>query len=124
MNSLAHWKAEQARVWGYARPPGADNPRDWRQPRYVNRLLGAGFELEYVEATCSWTAESGEAAWRLFTESDGPARAGVDSLPAVKREALKRDWVGYFGRHRRDGTVRVPRPYLLILGRRRAGGRG
>jgi hypothetical protein len=32
--------------------------------------------------------------------------------------------VGYFERHRRDGTVRVPRPYLLIPGRGRAGGRG
>ena len=108
---------------GHARPANADNPRDWRQPRYVNRLLGANFELEYLEATCLWTAESGEAAWRLFTDSDGPARTGVATLKTVKREALRRDWVDYFERHRRDGRVSVPRPYLLILGRRRAGGR-
>lgn len=106
----------------HARPPDADNPRDWRQPRYVVRLLGADFELQHVEATCAWTSDSGEAAWRLFTDSDGPARTGVAALPPAKREALRRDWVDYFERHRIDGRVSVPRPYLLILGRRRAGG--
>jgi SAM-dependent methyltransferase len=105
---------------GYARPANADNPRDWRQPQYVDGLLGDEFELEFVAATCFWTAESGEAAWRLFTGSDGPAKTGVAALPPAKREALHHDWVDYFERHRADGAVSVPRPYLLILGRRRA----
>ena len=64
---------------GYARPQTADNPRDWRQPRYVSRLLGADFALEFVEAACFWIAESGEAAWRLFIGSDDPPRP--DSPP-------------------------------------------
>lgn len=104
---------------GYARPPSADSPRDWRRPRYVERLLGPDFELEFIEAACSWNAESGEAAWRLLIGSDGPAKTGVAALPSATREALHRDWVEYFERHRDDGVVSVPRPYLLILGRRR-----
>ena len=107
---------------GSTRPPTADNPRAWRQPQYVNRLLGADFDLELVEAVCPWIADSGEAAWRLFTGSDGPARTGVAALSPAKREALRRDWVDYFERHRSGGRVSVPRPYLLILGRRHAGG--
>jgi SAM-dependent methyltransferase len=107
---------------GNARPANADKPRDWRQPQYVNRLLGDEFEHELVAATCSWTAESGEAAWRPFTGSDGPAKTGVAALPPAKREALHHDWVEYFERHRADGAVSVPRSYLLILGRRRARG--
>jgi SAM-dependent methyltransferase len=125
---LTYWRpnSELERLMdrvGYARPPDADNPREWRQPRYVNRLLSADFELEYVEATCLWTAESGESAWRLFTDSDGPAKTGVAALSPVERQALRRGWVDYFERHRQDGAVSVPRPYLLILGRRRGGGR-
>jgi SAM-dependent methyltransferase len=105
---------------GNARPANADNPRDWREPRYVNGLLSSSFQLAFVEAPCSWIAESGEAAWRLFIDSDGPAKIGVAALPPEEREALHRDWVDYFERHRRNGAVRVPRPYLLILGRRHA----
>jgi SAM-dependent methyltransferase len=123
------WRSNPELEWlmdrvGYARPPDADNPRDWRRPRYVNRRLGADLELEYVEAICAWTAESGEAAWRLFIESDGPARTGVSALSPVKREVLRRDWVDYFERYWTGGRVSVPRPYLLVLDRRRAGGRG
>jgi Methyltransferase domain len=59
---------------GHARPANADNPRDGRQPWYVNHLAGADFELKSVDATWSWTAESGEAPWRRFTGSDGPPR--------------------------------------------------
>jgi SAM-dependent methyltransferase len=103
------------------RPAGADDPRDWREPGYVDTLLAGDFDLEYVEGTCSWTAHSGEAAWRLFTSSDGPGKTGVAALSPIERQALKRDWVGYFERNPQDGGVSVPRPYLLILGRRRAG---
>jgi SAM-dependent methyltransferase len=105
---------------GYTRPAGAGRPRDWGQPDYVSGLLGGDFELEFVEAVCPWTAESGEATWRLFIGSDGPAKTGVAALPAAERDALHRDWVDYFERHRTDGGVTVPRPYLLIMGRRGA----
>jgi SAM-dependent methyltransferase len=104
---------------GYQRPAEADSPRDWARPEYVTELLGADFELEFLEAICPWAAESGEATWELFIASDGPAKAGVAALPPPQRDALQRDWVAYFERHRGARGVNVPRPYLLTLGRRR-----
>jgi ubiquinone/menaquinone biosynthesis C-methylase UbiE len=106
---------------GYTRPSGADRPRDWADPAYVRGLLADAFELSFAQAVCHWRAESGEAAWRLFVESDGPAKTGVAALPTDAREALHGDWVEYFERHRDGPAVSVPRPYLLVIGRRRAG---
>jgi ubiquinone/menaquinone biosynthesis C-methylase UbiE len=106
---------------GYARPQGTDLPSDWARRDHVTALLGGMFELEFAEAVCPWTAKAGEAAWRLLIESDGPAREGVATLSPAEREDLKRDWIEYFERHRTPAGVSVPRPYLLILGRLRAG---
>jgi SAM-dependent methyltransferase len=104
------------------RPAGADRPRDWTRPEYVEELLGGHFELEFVEAVCCWSAESGEASWLRLITADGLAQAGVATLSARERDALHRDWVDYFERHRDGDEVSVPRPYLLILGRRRGAG--
>jgi ubiquinone/menaquinone biosynthesis C-methylase UbiE len=106
---------------GYARPRGADLPSDWVRREYVTELLGDAFELEFAEAVCPWTGESGAAMWRLLVESDGPAREGVAGLRAAERAALERDWIEYFERHRTPSGINAPRPYLLILGSRRAG---
>ena len=104
---------------GYQRPAEADSPSDWARPESVTELLGADFELEFREAICPWAAESGEATWELFIASDGPAKAGVAALPSSERDALHRDWVAYFERHRGAKGVSVPRPYLLTRGCRR-----
>jgi SAM-dependent methyltransferase len=104
---------------GYARPPGADLPGDWVRREYASALLGDAFELEFAEAACPWTGDSGAAMWQLLIESDGPAREGVSGLSAAERDALRRDWVDYFERDRTPGGISAPRPYLLILGRRR-----
>jgi ubiquinone/menaquinone biosynthesis C-methylase UbiE len=104
---------------GYARPPGADLPGDWVRPDYATGLLGEAFELEFAEAVCPWTGKSGAAMWGLLIDSDGPACEGVTGLSAAERDALRRDWVDYFERHRTPGGISAPRPYLLILGRRR-----
>jgi hypothetical protein len=106
---------------GYARPPGADLPSDWVRRDYATELLGGAFELEFADAVCPWTGDCGAATWRLLIESDGPAREGVAGLSEAEQQNLERDWIEYFERHRAPGGVSVPRPYLLILGRRRAG---
>ena len=103
---------------GYARPPGSDLPGDWLRRDYAIALLGDAFDLEFAEAVCPWTGGSGAAIWRLLIESDGPASEGVASLSAAEREALERDWIDYFERHRTPEGINAPRPYLLILGRR------
>jgi SAM-dependent methyltransferase len=105
---------------GYQRPTGAGRPRDWARPEYVTELLGGEFDLEFVEAVCPWTGESGEATWQLLITSDGPAKAGVAALAPGEREALHRDWVEYFEGHRTGCGISAPRPYLIVLGRRKA----
>jgi SAM-dependent methyltransferase len=106
---------------GYAGPAGADLPSDWVRRDHVTELLGEAFELELAEAICAWVGDSGEATWRLVIESDGPAREGVAGLSPAERAGLERDWIDYFERHRTAARVSVPRPYLLIPGRRRGG---
>jgi ubiquinone/menaquinone biosynthesis C-methylase UbiE len=106
---------------GYARPPGADLPSDWARRDYATELLGGAFDLEFAEAVCPWTGDSGAAMWQLLIESDGPAREGIARLSAGERAALERDWIDYFECHRTPDGISAPRPYLLILGRRRVG---
>jgi SAM-dependent methyltransferase len=120
---LTYWlpNPELARLMdrvGYRRPAGAGQPRDWTRPEYVTGLLGGDFELRFVEAICPWTGESGEALWRLFIESDGPAKTGVAALTSAEREALRRDWIEYFEGYRGEDGISAPRPYLLVLGTR------
>lgn len=106
---------------GYARSPGADLPSHWVRREYVSALLDRAFELEFAEAVCPWTGESGAAVWDLLIEADGPAREGIAGLREAERAALRRDWIEYFERHRTPAGVSAERPYLLILGCRRAG---
>jgi SAM-dependent methyltransferase len=107
---------------GYQRPPGAGRPRDWADRGYVRGLLSGAFELAFTEGVCHWRAASGEASWQLFTRGDGPAKVGVAAMSPTERDALRRDWVGYFERHRHGDGVSVPRPFLLIRGVRRPAG--
>lgn len=93
---------------GYRRPDGAGRPADWARRNYVARLLGDDFELDFAERVCPWTGESGEALWQLFLRADGPAKAGVAALPDDERDALHRDWVDYFERHRTDAGISAP----------------
>jgi SAM-dependent methyltransferase len=112
---------------GYARPHGADLPGDWVRPDYATALLGDHFELEFAEAVCPWTGDSGAAMWHLLIESDGPARAGVAGVSAAERTALERDWIKLLrasphGRgHQRAAPVPAhPRSPESELGARRA----
>lgn len=43
----------------------------------------------------------------------------LDFSEPADRDALHRDWVAYFERHRGRDGISAPRPYLLVVGRRR-----
>jgi SAM-dependent methyltransferase len=99
--------------------PGVGSPFAWGDRDHLRDLLGDSFELSYGTGDCPQPAESAEATWQLFSTSYGPTKALAGSLDDEKREAMHRDWIEYFEQFRTDDGVSQPRPYLLVIGRRR-----
>lgn len=109
-----------APFWGPPEP-GAGDRRAWGREEYVATLLGPAFELEFEEGELRLTAASGEEMWRLFTSSDGAAKAQVDSLDPQRAKEYRRAFIDHRERFRANGRIDCPRRYLLTLGRRRGG---
>jgi hypothetical protein len=65
------------------------------------------------------TGESGEAVWELLLAGSGPFKSRAASLEPAGRERLHAEFVEFLESHRSDGGIRVPAPYLLVLGTRR-----
>jgi SAM-dependent methyltransferase len=100
-------------------PPGVGSPFTWGDREHVTELLGDAFELRFEEGDCPQPAESGEAAWELFSTSYGPTKTLAESLDDEKREAMHREWVEYFDQFKTDDGISQPRPYVLVIGERR-----
>ena len=83
-------------------------------------MLGEDFELEFDDGTLWLEADSGEDVWGLFSESAPPVVALVRQLDETRREEFHRAFVELYDSYRtKDGGVRAPRRYLLVLGRRK-----
>ena len=93
---------------------------EWGREDHVENMLGDDFELEYEDGTLWLEAESGEEIWELFSQSAPPVIALVKQLHGEKREAFHAAFVELYESYRtKDGGVRAPRRYLLVLGRRK-----
>jgi SAM-dependent methyltransferase len=104
-------------------PFGLDSPEgrapfEWGEESYLRELLD-GFELEIEPGTWFLDAPSGEAVWELWSSAAPPFKAMVDALDPATREAFRRAYIAYADSFPADGGVRVPREYLLTVGRRR-----
>jgi len=99
-------------------PPGPA-PSDWGRAEHATGLLGDAFELEFIPEVWIQTGESGEAIWELITTCSPPFKTLVESLEADSRAELRAAWVSYYEGYRREGEVRAPNEYMLILGTRR-----
>jgi ubiquinone/menaquinone biosynthesis C-methylase UbiE len=120
---LTSWKRDAELRGLYVRfgldsPEGAA-PFEWGREERVHELLGAYFELEIVPGTWFLETESGADAWAFWSSSAPPFKAMVDGLDPDRRAAFRAAYVEYCESFRVDGGVRVPREFLLILGRRR-----
>jgi hypothetical protein len=83
-------------------------------------MLGEHFELEFEDGTLWLEAESGEEIWQLFSESAPPVIALLRQFDDEKRQEFHRAFVELYEGYRiKDGGVRAPRRYLLVLGRRK-----
>jgi SAM-dependent methyltransferase len=100
-------------------PPGVGNQFDWGREDYVTRLLGADFDLEFVQGDSVLEGDSGESIWELFSTEYGPTKTLADSLDDERREELHRAFVDLHERSRTNGGIRFSRTYLLTLGTRK-----
>jgi SAM-dependent methyltransferase len=126
---LTSWRAEGGvgdffrfmADWAPPPPEGAGLPLAWGREEYVEERLGEWFELEFTELDSVYEADSGESAWRLFSEGFGPTRAAAAALSEDERERFHQAFVEYFERYRTDGGgLRQSRTYLLTTGRRKS----
>jgi hypothetical protein len=93
---------------------------EWGREDHVEDMLGEDFELEFEDGTLWLEAESAEEIWKLFSESAPPVIALIERLDTEDVEEFHRAFVElYEGYRTDDGTVRAPRRYLLVLGRRK-----
>lgn len=93
---------------------------EWGREDHVEDMLGEDFELEFEDGTLWLEAESGEEIWNLFSESAPPVVSLIARLDERGRDRFHRAFVELYETYRtKDGLVRAPRRYLLVLGRRK-----
>lgn len=99
--------------------PEGRQPFLWGRRDHVEEELADAFELEVD--TGVWTLEGadGQELWDFWTRSAPPFKAMVEGLEPDRRAAFREAYVEYCEGHREGDRVRVPRPYLLVLGTRR-----
>jgi SAM-dependent methyltransferase len=93
---------------------------EWGREDHVEAMLGEDFELEFEDGTLWLEADTAEEIWELFSESAPPVIALLRQLDDERREGFHRAFVELYGSYTtKDGGVRAPRRYLLVLGRRK-----
>ena len=103
------------------RPEGMGIALDWGRRDYATEMLSAAFDLEFFDGVCPLRGESPEWLWEMSFTSVGPFKAALAALDAEQQAQLRADFIEDFGRYRNaDGTVSMPREYLVVLGRRKA----
>jgi ubiquinone/menaquinone biosynthesis C-methylase UbiE len=93
---------------------------EWGREDHVEDMLGEDFELEFEDGTLWLEAESAEEIWQLFSESAPPVVELLRQLDEEGREEFHKAFVELYDSYRtKDGNVRAPRRYLVVLGRRK-----
>lgn len=93
---------------------------EWGREDHVEDMLGQDFGLEFEDGTLWLEASSGEEIWKLFSESAPPVVVLLQRLDEAQTGEFHRAFVELYESYRtKDGRVRAPRRYLLVLGRRK-----
>src|SRR5919106_702220 len=95
------------------------DPFDWGTEPFATELFGDRFALDFKWGDVPLVARSGEAAWELFVANDGPTRSVFERLGNDDRAGYRAAFVDLAERHRGGDQVVLPRPCLLVTGRRR-----
>jgi len=93
---------------------------EWGREDHVVDMLADDFDLEFEDGTLWLEAESGEEIWELFSESAPPVIALLRRLDSERAAAFHDAFVElYEGYRTKEGGIRAPRRYLLVVGRRK-----
>lgn len=93
---------------------------EWGREDHVEDMLGEDFDLEYEDGTLWLEAASGEEIWKLFSESAPPVIALLRQLDSPGRDAFQQAFIELYESYRtKEGGIRAPRRYLLVLGQRK-----
>ena len=91
---------------------------EWGTHERVEQLLGRAFELEIERRAWLLEGSDGEELWQLWSTSAPPFKALVESL-GDRREEFHQAYVEYCERYRVGRRVRVPRTYLIVVGKKK-----
>jgi SAM-dependent methyltransferase len=99
--------------------PEGRHPFEWGKREHVEELLGPFFALEADRDVWILEGKDGAELWELWSRSAPPFRAMIAELDETRRPAFREAYIDFCERYREGDRVRVPRPYLLVLGKRR-----
>jgi len=102
----------------FGRTPSVDSSA-WADADELERLLGGAFELDLSERVWHLEGASGKDVFEFWSRTAPPTKAYLESLDDDTRVQVRAALVEYWEGFRDGGGVREPRPYLLVLGRRR-----
>jgi SAM-dependent methyltransferase len=100
-----------------ADPPDGQAP-EWGTHGRLEQLLGRAFELEIERRAWLLEGTDGEELWQLWSTSAAPFKALVEGL-GDRREDFHQAYVEYCERYRVGQRVRVPRTYLIVVGKKK-----
>lgn len=93
---------------------------EWGREDHVEDMLSEDFELDFEDGTLWLEAASSEEIWKLFSESAPPVLSLLRRLDEARSEEFHRAFIElYDGYRTKEGGIRAPRRYLLVLGRRK-----
>jgi len=92
---------------------------EWGREDHVEDMLGEDFELDFDDGTLWLDASSGEEFWDMFSTTSTPVAALLRRLDEQQAEEFHRGFVALYEQYRDGDSIRAPRRYLLVLGRRR-----
>jgi SAM-dependent methyltransferase len=93
---------------------------EWGREDHVEDMLGEDFELEFEDGTLWLEADDGEELWDVFSQSAPPVVSLLARLNEEDSAEFHRAFVELYESYRtKEGGIRAPRRYLLVLGRRK-----
>jgi SAM-dependent methyltransferase len=114
-----HRKPELEELWDRFGRTSSVDPYVWAGAPEQERLLGEAFELEQHERVWRLEGDDGEAVFEFMSRVAPPTKAFLAELDDETRAAVREALIEYWEGFRVGDRISEPRPYTLLVGRRR-----